>query len=243
MRLAGVPARVVTGYLGGEYNEIGRFFIVRQSDAHAWCEVWLPEVGWQRVDPTSVVASERVNLGLNSFLERNAATATDSNRGDALVRDLARWPPIRRTRLAWQTLNYVWESRVLSFDEDAQESFFGSIGLGERDPTIYLLGISVTLVIILSVYAAWFRWRTRPLPDRVRELYERFCRKAARLGAQRQPCEGPADFARRAAQLIPGEREHIRHISEAYMAIRYAPQSRRRLIHDFAQTVKEFGSG
>src|SRR5205814_3694683 len=67
MRLAGVPARVVCGYLGGEYNEFGRFFLVRQADTHAWCEVWLPDSGWMRVDPTSVVAPDRVNLGFASF--------------------------------------------------------------------------------------------------------------------------------------------------------------------------------
>jgi len=72
MRLAGVPARVVVGYLGGEFNEMGHFYLVRQSDTHAWCEVWLPVTGWTRVDPTNVVAPERVNLGLESFLERSA---------------------------------------------------------------------------------------------------------------------------------------------------------------------------
>src|SRR5947208_13704256 len=89
MRLAGVPARVVAGYLGGEYNEFGRFFLVRQADTHAWCEVWLPESGWQRVDPTSVVAPERVNLGLEFFLARRGV----SNRtGNTFARNLAQQP-------------------------------------------------------------------------------------------------------------------------------------------------------
>lgn len=243
MRLAGVPARVVTGYLGGEYNEIGRFYVVRESDAHAWCEVWLPQNGWQRVDPTSVVAPDRVNLGLNSFLEKRASMAPSGNRGGALVRNLARWPLFAKTRLAWQTLNYTWETRVLSFDGDAQESLFESIGIGERGPLTSLLGILVTVAVVLLCYGAWLRWRTRQPPDRVKKLYNRFCRKAAQLGAQREPCEGPADFARRAAQLIPGESDQIRQISEVYMTIRYAPQWRGRLIDEFARTVNAFGKG
>src|SRR5436189_2473396 len=79
MRLAGIPARVVVGYLGGEYNDLGDFFLVRQADTHAWCEVWLPENGWTRVDPTAVVAPERVNLGLASFLDPRATSGQTSN--------------------------------------------------------------------------------------------------------------------------------------------------------------------
>ncbi|KAF7963225.1 hypothetical protein AWV80_12120 [Cupriavidus sp. UYMU48A] len=68
MRAAGVPARVVAGYLGGEYNPIGRHYIVRQADAHAWAEVWLEGRGWVRVDPTSAVAPSRVEQGLDAAL-------------------------------------------------------------------------------------------------------------------------------------------------------------------------------
>src|SRR6266487_4426599 len=74
MRLAGIPARVVVGYLGGEYNDLGHFFLVRQADTHAWCEVWLPEKGWTRVDPTSAVAPGRTSFDLTTFLETRIAS-------------------------------------------------------------------------------------------------------------------------------------------------------------------------
>src|SRR5207249_5266364 len=90
MRLAGVPARVVVGYLGGEYNDLGRFFLVRQADTHAWCEVWLPDSGWTRVDPTGVVAPGRASLDLNSFLERRIASGQMESRRNAFVTQLAR---------------------------------------------------------------------------------------------------------------------------------------------------------
>ena len=64
MRAAGVPARIVAGYMGGEVNPVNRTVIVHQFDAHAWAEVWLDGQGWVRVDPTAAVAPDRIELGL-----------------------------------------------------------------------------------------------------------------------------------------------------------------------------------
>src|SRR5205807_215666 len=191
MRLAGIPARVVTGYLGGEYNEIGHFFLVRQADAHAWCEVWFPDGGWQRVDPTAVVAPDRVNLGFNFFLDRRSAAGQLDNTQSVFGRKLARWPIFARARLGWQTLSYAWDTRVLSFDGDEQESFFASIGIAGHGPFFLIVGTVVIAIVLLALYAGWTHLRTRPCGDRIKSIYESFCRKAARLGAQRNPSEGP----------------------------------------------------
>src|SRR3989344_1763652 len=75
MRAAGIPSRVVVGYLGGEYNAAGNYLIVRQSDAHAWAEVWLPNQGWMRVDPTGAIAPERIELGLEAVRRLQARGA------------------------------------------------------------------------------------------------------------------------------------------------------------------------
>jgi hypothetical protein len=84
--------------------------------------------------------------------------------------------------------------------------------------------------------------RTRSRVDRVQALYERFCRKAARLGVRRSTWEGPADFSRRAAQLLPNEAERIRQISNTYITLRYSPKSAT-IIHDrFAKEVREFAA-
>src|SRR6188474_467147 len=106
MRLAGIPARVVVGYLGGEYNDLGHFFLVRQADTHAWCEVWLPESGWTRVDPTTAVAPGRASLDLNSFLERGIASGQMEPRQSALVAKLARSALFTNLRLTLETLSY-----------------------------------------------------------------------------------------------------------------------------------------
>ncbi|MGE5213433.1 MAG: transglutaminaseTgpA domain-containing protein, partial [Nitrospirota bacterium] len=123
MRLAGIPARVVVGYLGGEYNDLGHFVLVRQADAHAWCEVWLPESGWTRVDPTSAVAPGRASLDLTSFLETSlAANAMGSRRG-GLLEQLLRSGVFTNIRFLWQTMSYEWDTRLLAFDADVQDIF------------------------------------------------------------------------------------------------------------------------
>jgi protein-glutamine gamma-glutamyltransferase len=240
MRLAGIPTRVVTGYLGGEYNEIGNFFLVRQADAHAWCEVWFPDRGWERVDPTAVVAPDRVNLGFNSFLERRAAAGQLDNTQGVFARKLARWPIFARARLGWQTLSYAWDTRVLSFDGDEQGSFFASVGIAGHGPLFFIVGTLAVAIALLALYAGWTHWRTRPCGNRVKIIYERFCRKAARLGAPRNPSEGPLDFSRRATRLLPNDSERIRRIANAYIALCYAPAPDPTVLEQFAKEVSAF---
>ena len=242
MRLAGIPARVVVGYLGGEYNDLGRFFLVRQADTHAWCEVWLPDSGWTRVDPTSVVAPGRASLDLNSFLERRAASGETETRRGAFVTQLARSAIFTNIRLAWETLNYEWDTRLVGFDTDVQEALLASVGIANRGPVLLIIGILVVAAALLAIYAGWMQLRTRSRADRVKALYERFCRKAARLGARRNPWEGPSDFSRRAAQLLPDESERIRQISNTYIALRYSLESPAIILDRFAKEVNAFAA-
>ena len=239
MRLGGIPARVVVGYLGGEYNELGHFFLVRQSDAHAWCEVWLPDQGWKRVDPTSVVAPDRINLGLNGFLERRA-TAADTADSAGLVRNLARSHIFHTVRLAWQAVNYAWDTRVLSFDESAQLSLFNSFPNLSQHPLTFTVAALTAICLLGTMWLAWIRFRDRQGRDRIKLLYTKFCQKLARLGANREPAEGPGDFARRAARLLPHRSDKIREISEIYVTLRYSASPERAMNDRFAQEVNSF---
>jgi Transglutaminase-like enzymes, putative cysteine proteases len=242
MRLAGIPARLVVGYLGGEYNDLGHFFLIRQADTHAWCEVWLPESGWTRIDPTSVVAPGRASLDLNSFLATRSASGQIEGRRSGFVMRLARSAIFTNIRLGWETLNYEWDTRFLAYDANVQDVFLSSIGITNRGSFVLIVGIAVVAVALLVIYAVWMQLGTRSRIDRVKELYERFCRKAAQLGARREPWEGPADFARRAGQLLPNESERIRQISTTYIALRYSPQ-RAGVVHDrFAKEVSAFAA-
>ena len=240
MRLAGIPARVVVGYLGGEYNDLGRFFLVRQADTHAWCEVWLPDSGWTRVDPTSVVAPGRAGLDLNTFLARRIASGEMETGRSAFVTQLTGSAIFTNVRLTWETLNYEWDTRILGFDADVQESLLASVGIANRGPFLLITEILVVLAVLLVIYAGWMQLRTHSRVGRVKSLYERFCRKAARLGVRRDPWEGPSDFSRRAALLLPDQSERIRQILNIYIALRYAPESAGGALDRFVKEVRAF---
>ncbi len=242
MRLTGTPARVVVGYLGGEYNDLGRFFLVRQADTHAWCEVWLPDSGWTRVDPTSAVAPGRASLDLNSFLERRIASGEMETRRSAFVTQLTRSAIFTNIRLAWEALNYEWDARILGFDADTQESLLASVGIAKRGPFLLIAETLVIAAALLVIYAGWMQLRSRSRVDRVKALYKRFCREAARLGVRRSPWEGPSDFSKRAAQLLPKESERIRQISDTYIALRYSPKSATIILDRFAKEVSAFAA-
>lgn len=240
MRLAGIPARVVVGYLGGEYNDLGRFFLIRQADTHAWCEVWLPESGWTRVDPTTAVAPGRASLDLTSFLERDIASAEMEGRRSPLLTQLARSPLFINVRLALETLSYEWDTRLLPFDADVQEVLLDSVGFN-RGPLVLIIEILIAVIALLIIYFGWMQLRTRSRVDRVKALYERFCQKLARLGVLRDPWEGPSDFSRRAGLLLPDESERIRKISDTYIALRYASEPGGLAFENFANEVRAFG--
>jgi transglutaminase-like putative cysteine protease len=241
MRLAGIPARVVVGYLGGEYNDLGHFFLVRQADTHAWCEVWLPEKGWTRVDPTAAVAPGRASLDLTSFLETRMASGQTGVRSNALIARLLRSGVLTNVRIVWQTLSYEWDTRFLAFDADVQDVFLASMGIGSGGPLLLIIEILLVAIALLAIYFAWMQRRTRSRVDRVKALYEYFCRKIARLGVPRDPCEGPLDFAQRAAQSLPNESNRIWQIADTYVLLRYAPQPPPGMLDRFTNEVNAFG--
>ncbi|MGC1321983.1 MAG: DUF3488 and transglutaminase-like domain-containing protein [Candidatus Udaeobacter sp.] len=242
MRLAGIPARVVVGYLGGEYNDLGHFFLVRQADTHAWCEVWLPEKGWTRVDPTAAVAPGRASLDLTSFLETRIASGQMAGRSNALIARLLRSGIFTNVRFGWQTLSYEWDTRLVAFDADVQDVLLTSMGIASRGTVFLVVEILLVAIALLAIYFAWMQLRTRARVDRVKALYEYFCRKIARLGVRRDPCEGPLDFARRAAQSLPNESNRIRQIADTYILLRYAPEPAPGMLDRFAREVNAFGT-
>lgn len=242
MRLAGIPARVVVGYLGGEYNDLGHFFLVRQADTHAWCEVWLPEKGWTRVDPTAAVAPGRASLDFTSFLETRIASGQMGGRSNALIARLLRSGVFTNVRFIWQTLSYEWDTRLVAFDADVQDVLLTSMGIASRGTVFLVVQILLVALALLAIYFAWMQLRTRSRVDRVKALYEYFCRKTARLGVRRDPCEGPLDFARRAAQSLPNESNRIRQIADRYILLRYAPEHAPGMLDKFAKEVNAFGA-
>jgi transglutaminase-like putative cysteine protease len=216
MRLAGIPARVVTGYQGGEVNPRGDYLLVRQSDAHAWAEVWLPETGWLRVDPTAHVAPERVESPIDpgrSLAEGRVAFNVELG----WLRGLTR-------QVVWlvDAANLNWHRWVVGYDRERQDHFLRNLGLaGLHGHRLGILAVAVATVVVLVVLALVLR--SPRVGDPVAAAYGRLCRKLARAGVGREPYEGPRDFLDRAARALPGQADALREIGRLYEQLRYGP--------------------
>ncbi|MFA5632369.1 MAG: DUF3488 and transglutaminase-like domain-containing protein [Porticoccaceae bacterium] len=219
MRAAGVPARIVGGYQGGELDEAGNYLVVRQYDAHAWAEVWLEGEGWARVDPTAAVAPERILSNLLSMMSADVVFANSPL-------DLARFqgvPLINQLRLRMERLEYQWARWVLGYDTE-QSNVLARL-LGGLDPlriaTFVLLASALCLApVLFAMYPG--RRRGKHVGD---QLYAEFCARLARAGCERARGEGPRDFAARASRNFPADAAAINSIRDAYLALRYGPGS------------------
>lgn len=227
MRLAGVPARVVTGYQGGEINAIGDYLTVRQSDAHAWAEVWLPGHGWLRVDPTAEVAPERVE----SSIDQGASLAA----GRITFRTDLPWAQevIRQARWLIDAANLNWHRWVVGYDRERQDSLLRELGLAGLSPT--QLGLLAVAVVgaLLTLTGLWLLLQRPARRDAVVIAYERLGRKLARAGVTRAAHEGPRDYIDRAVAALPEQAAQLRAIGRLYEALRYgrtAPREPLRLL-------------
>jgi len=124
MRSAGIPARIVLGYQGGETNPMGGHMIVRQSDAHAWNEVWFEDYGWRRVDPTAAVAPDRIEIGRAGSMMGGAASAWGLSAPSALLHQLT---------LTWDAMNAKWNEWILGYGPENQDKFMEWLGMDDPD--------------------------------------------------------------------------------------------------------------
>ncbi|WP_018607846.1 transglutaminase TgpA family protein [Uliginosibacterium gangwonense] len=215
MRAAGVPARVVTGYQGGEWNPVDGTLVVRQSDAHAWAEVWLEKRGWMRVDPTAASAPQRIDAGLAGALPND----------DTLPLSLRKDIPLLATlRYRWEAVNNAWNQWVLGYNAERQLGLLRALGLPEADWRQLIGALTACVMLWMAVLAL------RSLPRRARldplgRCWQRFCTLLAHQGIPCLPWEAPGDFARRAAQALPPLAGEIEHIGEEYAMLRYGRRS------------------
>ena len=151
MRAAGVPARVVTGYLGADYQESGNFWQIRSKNAHAWAEIWLEgEQAWLRVDPTAAVSEQRVTLGLNEALPESERAMVAGNHNGKM------WD-------GWlESGQFYWQQWVVNYDESSQNNLFAGLGLGRfRFGTALLAGVVGVFAALLPVVWWWRRGRLK----------------------------------------------------------------------------------
>jgi protein-glutamine gamma-glutamyltransferase len=211
MRAAGIPARVVTGYLGGYWNRSGEYLLVRNSDAHAWAEVWLQGRGWVRTDPTSAVAPERIMRGNNADALPAAARWYHSSWAARLLDRsdrVARW----------------WRQRIVDFDSLRQRQMLTPLGVDDADLSHLVTALAIAGALAM-MFGAW--WSMRGLQQRMRDpllrAWRQFGRRLAKAGVVRSMDEGPIDFSQRAARLLPHAAGLILSLGKTFTRLRYDP--------------------
>jgi transglutaminase-like putative cysteine protease len=216
-RAAGIPARVVAGYQGGELNPINGYLIVRQSDAHAWSEVWIEGKGWLRVDPTAAVAPERVERGLDA-----AISDEESVPGRMFVRSTF----LAQIRNAWDAANTMWNDQVVKFGQQQQRALLSYIGIEDADWQELGWGLVATLIAFFGALSLYLALRYRPpVRDPLVQPYEQLCKRLARKNLARAEYEGPNDYLTRVVVARPDLASQLDEIRTLYINLRYGPAS------------------
>jgi hypothetical protein len=220
MRAMGIPSRVVTGYQGGEMNPADGFLTVRQSDAHAWAEVWLPEHGWTRVDPTAAVAPSRVERNIAGVLPRPLLGGLITlNAGSS-----GWFTGLHRLRQNWEALTNAWNQRVLNYTPEKQRDFVKSLGFDHVDwrtltGLMVVLGSVVTAAVVLPLLI------NRPRIAPADAAYVALCRAMARQGMPRALHEGPRAYGARltaaGSPLSSEKKKAAARFLQLYESIRY----------------------
>jgi len=232
MRAANIPARVVTGYLGGEFNEVGNYYIVRQSDAHAWAEVWLDRQGWVRVDPTGAIAPDRVERNLSSAVSNNAALPF-----------MARNPPewMRNLRLNWDTLANQWNQWVLGYDNETQFAFLTRMGMESVTWQNIATNMIASIALVIGLFALYMlRHLFARQPDKAQAAWLKLCHKLAKAGLPRSAHEGALDYAARIAAARPDLAGNIVDLANRYSTLRYGTAHDEQAQREFVQRAATF---
>jgi len=230
MRAAGVPARVVTGYLGGEWNPIGRYFEVRQADAHAWAEVWLEGRGWTRIDPTAVVAPERLTRGMMQLMPQAYPASERLLHGAA-------WLTVLLQR--WDAANAWWSEHVVKFDYSSQLDLLARLGFRTPDASYLGWGFTAALLAWLAFIALGNARLSRSHGDALARAYLRLCRKLARVGPARLPHQGPLAYCESVLAVRPDLRATLEALSQRYAQLRYGPAAGEpRGVAEFVRAVR-----
>jgi transglutaminase-like putative cysteine protease len=218
MRIAGIPTRIVLGYLGGERNPYSDDYIIRQSEAHAWTEVWLDDQGWTRVDPTGAVAAERVDP--EGEFARLGDRAPARFRVDA---DSAFGRLVYNLHLAVDAVDTAWRQWVVDFSRFKQQRLLANLGLGPlRDFGL----IALMALAGAAVMLGWGLWLARPpvVKDPVVATYAEFQRRLRRIdpALAKRPGEGPVDHHARVVAARPDLAAGASAVVDAYVRLRYA---------------------
>lgn len=219
MRAAGIPARVVTGYAGGYRNPIGNYWLVRKSDAHAWAEIWLPQRGWVRVDPTAAVAPERVY-------------DTVADRQPGRIGSFVGLVPMFN---ASDWMRRGWNDFVLGFNAQRQQNLLKPLGFGPLKPG----QLALLFALLAGLALLWMAWRIargERQRDPLLRAWHALERRYAQLGHPRLRHEPAQHWAARVAADTPRRGEHLRDLAERFSDMRYAAMTG---THQYRQLIRD----
>jgi transglutaminase-like putative cysteine protease len=239
MRAAGIPTRIVGGYQGGKWNAVGKFLTVRQSDAHVWCEVWLAEKGWVRVDPTFAVAPNRIDTGLEAALgEKNLPDFLIGDNNNLLIR---LGQTVKQTL---EAVNMRWNMWFMGFSMEDQLALLKQLGvsIGRKGVWlvfIILLPLSIAATILLNRIIGQ-KTAKQPSEDKALKIYNRFLNKLAKIGLPKMPHQGPLDYAQSVITLHPQLQSDISEITDCYIKLRYGNATGKNILKTLQFKVKGF---
>ncbi|MGO2560286.1 transglutaminase-like domain-containing protein, partial [Psychrobacter sp.] len=201
MRAAGVPARVVAGYQGGELSRGGDVWEVRQKDAHAWTEVWLEGQGWVRVDPTAFVAPERVEQGMDALTQSQGAAMFGDGAGAQF--NYQQYQMLQTLRRFSDQASYYWQKDVVGYDKDKQaDSLLKWFNIKSIMQQVIWLAASAITVMAVLIFVIWYRrrkhWHPADLP--LVQLSQRIAKQDKSLA--RTDSEGQLAWLERLASAI-----------------------------------------
>ncbi|MDR2881568.1 MAG: DUF3488 and transglutaminase-like domain-containing protein [Azoarcus sp.] len=230
-RAADVPARVVTGYQGGRINPVNGTISVRQSDAHAWAEVWYAERGWVRVDPVALIVPTRIDHGLEGALDRGLPF---------MLRPEYSW--LRQLRDGWEAVATQWNRHVIAYDGKRQLDLLESFGLEDASPSTAFGAASIAVALLMAGFYGWAQFRRKDDGlDPLDRAWVRFSARLAPHGLARMPDEGPIDYSRRLTIARPADADKLISICTRYACLRYRLPPLRAEIDALAHAIDTLG--
>jgi transglutaminase-like putative cysteine protease len=222
-RAAGIPSRIAGGYLGGQLNPWGNYLIIRQSDAHAWAEVWYPDQGWTRVDPTLAVAPQRLEAGPRQWLmpgEFSEGFAAKYLKPFSSFTD--------QIMFGWDAISLKWDTWFSGYSRQQQKAALKALWSFVKSKTGFFIAFIAALGLVGS--AAFIRSKNikekrQSACDQIAGVYEKFCKKMARAGVMRPSWMGPGEFAEFACRKRPDLCRQIIEITNLYISLRFAGTS------------------
>lgn len=228
LRMAGIPTRVVGGYLGGEWNPYSQYLLIRQYDAHAWVEAWM-DGRWQRIDPTAAVAPERVRDGVENLLQQSPGYL--ANQPLNILNLERQFALLAELRLRYQSLNYNWHRWVLGYDSQQEDLLQDWLGNLNYLKSVLLILLPVTVVLL---FIGWWLLRARPLyRDQISLDTERLSDRVSRQDPNlaRSSDETLQQYSQRLCQALPELSEVLSGWSDAAGKAQYDVSSNANMKH------------